>query len=281
MSLSKPAKLYLGLPAWAFPGWSNRYFVDEPSRLASYASVFNTVEGNTTFYRTPDGDTVARWRDAVAGTDFRFCLKLPKVVTHEPKPDMRALRAFLDVVNPLAKNLGPLLVQFPANVGPADLQRIEHTLSVVSEHHECALEVRHPKFFEHPELLLPVLERTDSCRITLDAQPIHQGNREHPEVLAALHKKPDLPVLTGTVGGRAFVRLVLHPDLESNGPWMSEWVAQTAGYLGAGIETWMMIHCPNNQHCPPLAREFHRQLSAFVDLPPLAAWPLPEQMSLV
>ena len=49
----------IGLPAWAFPGWHGRYFNTTPSALASYASVFNTVEGNTTFYHVPDERTVA------------------------------------------------------------------------------------------------------------------------------------------------------------------------------------------------------------------------------
>ena len=48
---------YLGLPAWGFPGWTGSYF-PEPgaggSTLDHYARVFNTVEGNTSFYRVPD-----------------------------------------------------------------------------------------------------------------------------------------------------------------------------------------------------------------------------------
>jgi hypothetical protein len=55
---------FLGFPPWGFLGWKGRYFTEKPFRLASYAQVFNTVEGNTTFYRTPDANTVERWRDA-------------------------------------------------------------------------------------------------------------------------------------------------------------------------------------------------------------------------
>jgi uncharacterized protein YecE (DUF72 family) len=54
---------YLGLPAWGFPGWSGTYFprpAGSESALGHYARVFNTVEGNTTFYRVPDAPTVAR-----------------------------------------------------------------------------------------------------------------------------------------------------------------------------------------------------------------------------
>ena len=50
---------FLGLPAWAYPGWRDRYFPDEPDRLANYAAVFNTVEGNTTFYGIPDESTIS------------------------------------------------------------------------------------------------------------------------------------------------------------------------------------------------------------------------------
>ncbi len=220
--------MHIGLPAWAFPGWKDRYFTDAHSRLSSYAQVFDTVEGNTTFYRTPDADTVARWRDAVAGTSFRFCLKLPREVTHEYRPDLGALDRFLDVVAPLAPHLGPLLLQFPADVGPRDLGRVDAVLARIDGRLEAAVEVRHPALFSEPGLLLPTLERHNACRVALDARPLHLGDKSHPDVLAALHKKPDLPLLPDTVGGRAFVRLVLHPDLPSNEAWIEEWVSTPA-----------------------------------------------------
>lgn len=273
---------HLGLPAWAFPGWRDTYFVDNPSRLSSYASVFNTVEGNTTFYGTPDANTVARWRDAVAGTDFRFCLKLPREVTHEHRPDFVALDAFLAVIEPLADHLGPLLVQFPADIGPAEIGSIELVLERIAGRYGAAVEVRHPALFAAPEILAPMLERHAAGRVALDARPLHLGDRQHPEVLAALHKKPDLPVLPETMGELAFVRLVLHPDLPSNEPYIKEWVTRTAGYLADDIDVWMMIHCPNNQHCPTLALDFHNRLRRKrPDISPLPAWPVPQQMSLV
>ncbi|MEO0346891.1 MAG: DUF72 domain-containing protein [Pseudomonadota bacterium] len=275
------APLHLGLPAWALPGWKDRYFSDTPSRLASYARVFDTVEGNTTFYRTPDADTVGRWRDAVSGTGFRFCLKLPREVTHEYRPDLAALSRFVETVLPLAPHLGPLLVQFPADVGPRDLDRIDAVLTTIERRLGAAVEVRHPALFEQPERLLPLLERHGASRVSLDARPLHLGDTTHPEVQAALHKKPDLPLLEDTVGEQAFVRLVLHPDHASNAAWIEEWLARTATWLESGIETWMMIHCPNNLHCPEMARDFHERLSQRIALPVLPGWPTPQQMSLV
>ncbi len=115
---------YLGLPAWGFPGWTGSYFPRPrlgTSTLHYYAQVFNTVEGNTTFYRVPEAATVSRWREAVAGRAFRFSFKIPKTVTHQRHPDWNDLRQFLTVMEPLGEHLGAFLVQFPAGMSPDDL----------------------------------------------------------------------------------------------------------------------------------------------------------------
>jgi uncharacterized protein YecE (DUF72 family) len=143
------------------------------------------------------------------------------------------------------------------------------------------IEVRHPSFFDDPELLEPAFEAADG-RVVLDSRPLYEGDRSHPEVLAALHKKPDVPVDPAVRHDVAFVRLILHPDLNSNRGYIDEWAEHTAGYLERGVETYMMIHCPNNQHCPPLALDFHESLrKRLARLEPLPGWPVPEQMSLV
>ena len=275
---------FLGLPAWAYPGWKHRYFSDTPSLLASYAQVFDAVEGNTTFYRTPDHTTVCRWRDAVAGRRFRFCFKLPRVVTHEPKPDLAALDGFLSAIEPLIGNLGPLLVQFPATFGPRELDDFASVFDAVAQRYAFVIEVRHPAFFDEPAQLAEILERYNAGRVILDSRPLFEGNRAHPEVVAALHEKPELPVLTRTWNELTLIRLILHPDIVSNEQYLEQWAARVAGYLGAGLTTYMMIHCPNNLHCPPLARAFQDKLSrvdAHLGLPELADWPVPQQRDLL
>lgn len=277
-----PPTYHLGLPAWAFPGWKDRYFSDTPSRLASYASVFDTVEGNTTFYRTPDSGTVARWKEAVTGRDFRFCFKLPREVTHERHPDLVALGRFLDAIEPLGEHLGPLLVQFPATMGPADLETFEPVFGTIRSF-RAVVEVRHPAFFEEPALLEDTLDTLRAGRVMLDSRPLYDGNLEHPEVQQALHEKPDVPVLDTVYNDVALVRLILHPDLVSNAPYLDEWVKRCAAWLDAGIDTYMMIHCPNNLHCPPLALDFYDRLRSrpgCETLPPLPLWPVPSQQGL-
>lgn len=283
--MTSPSVYRLGLPAWSFPAWRGRYFEDRPSRFASYARVFGTVEGNTTFYRIPDARTVAGWSEALAGTEFRVCFKLPRTVTHERTPALDDLDSFLAAIAPLQPHLGPLLLQFPASVGPARLDAFAPVFERVAACGRFVVEPRHIDFFTCPERLEPVLDRYRAGRAVMDARAIHDGDIEHPEVRAARHEKPDVPVFTGTYHDLAFTRLVLHPDLVSNDGYIDRWAKLTADRLAAGIRNYVTIHCPNNLHCPPLARRFHERLRECTDAAttpaPLPPWPLTGQQSLL
>ena len=275
---------YLGLPAWAYPGWKGPYFPPDKPALQSYARVFNAVEGNTTFYGIPGEETVESWRSATEGSDFRFSFKLPRSITHEARPSYADLRQFFARIEPLGENLGPFLVQLPATVGPDALTDIEHLLQRLTTSYRYVLEVRHLDFFAEPERLHHLLDEFSLGRVMLDSRPIYQGDRSHAQVQAALHAKPDVPVLDDVHGGIAFVRLILHPDLDSNDRWLDLWVERTRQYLDAGHSCYMMIHCPNNQHCPALAEDFHARLqrrSGPGTMPDLPPYPVPQQATLL
>lgn len=274
----------LGLPAWAFPGWKGRYFSNDQPMLDGYSRVFNAVEGNTTFYRTPSDRVVAGWSDIVRERNFRFCFKLPRDITHEQRADLAELRRFLRVVEPLGDALGPLFIQFPATVGPQHLDEIERLVNELPRGLPAVLEVRDPLFFSAPDTLRSLLDRYRLGRVVLDSRPLFQGDLEHPDVQAARHAKPDLPVLPEVYNGLEFVRLILHPDLPSNDQYLDEWATRIAASVRAGHESYLMIHCPNNDHCPALAAEFHSRLQTKPGMETLAAlpaWPVPQQGRLL
>ena len=280
-----PDQLYhIGLPAWAYPGWKGPYFPPDRPALESYAKVFNTVEGNTTFYGIPDEKTVDGWKKAVVGTDFRFCFKLPRSVTHEARPSNADLTRFFRNLSPLEANLGPFMIQLPAKVGPEQLLDLERLIERCPRSFRYVIEVRHPAFFSEPERLEELIDEFHLGRVMLESRPIYEGDRSHPEVLDALHEKPDVAVLDTVYNGIAFIRLILHPDIHSNPPWIEFWAKRVAGYLDAEHQVFAMIHCPNNQHCPSLAEAFHAALGkqmAEAPLPPLPAYPVPQQASLI
>lgn len=274
----------LGLPAWAYPGWKGQYWTATPSTLENYSSIFHTVEGNTTFYGVPDTRSIAGWKKAVTGRNFDFCFKLPRTVTHSRPASQADLTAFLRAIEPLEPYLGPFLVQFPAQVGPSDVGAIAALLERLPQRRRYAIEVRHPGFFSEPDRLNDVLDRFQAGRVVMDTRPLYQGDRQHPEVLRAMHEKPDLPVLPAVYNGLVFLRIVLHPDPRYNGSVMKQWAKRVAHYLEAGHDTYVMIHCPNNLHCPQFAQDFHellRQQPAMSHLPAFPVWPIPTQGSLL
>src|ERR1043166_3710275 len=71
-------RLHVGCAMWTHKAWP----APPRERLRAYAARCNAVEANTTFYATPSRDTVASWARQT-DPDFRFVVKLPKVVTHE------------------------------------------------------------------------------------------------------------------------------------------------------------------------------------------------------
>ena len=272
----------LGLPAWAFPEWKNKYFDAEPSMLASYAKVFSSVEGNTTFYHIPSASSVDQWVDALNGSQCTVSFKLPSVVTHQRQPDEKALEQFLCSIKPLRDHLAPFLLQFPHWVGPEFLARFTRLFEKISDVGPAVIEVRNRDVFTEPKLLEPVLESFSFGRVMMDTRAIFQGDMTHPEVVAALHEKPDLPVLEEIYNNKVFVRLMLHPNGQ-NHRWIKHWALKTAAWIAEGVEPIIMIHCPNNLHCPAFAEEFHRCLKALSaePLPEFPAWPIPQQGSLL
>lgn len=262
----------IGLLAWAYSGWRNRYF-DERDRLRQYARVFNTVEGNTTFYATPSPATVNDWRAQVADLDFKFCFKLPKTVTHQAG-GKKPLAEFLNAIKPLEAHLGPFQVQLPSVVGPEHIGWIKGLLAALPDEFGYALEVRHPDFFEGRNRFNEFFGELNCMRTILDARPIHLEAPNHPEVMAARHEKPDLPLYVESGPAGTMVRLVLHPDDNLNDRYYNQWAKETARWLDQDRPVYMMIHCANNLHCPPQARKFQSMLASQTNIvEPLAEWP--------
>ena len=59
MSQISSQPYFLGCPQWKHLAWREHVFTPQTKLqdlLLSYAQVFNTVEGNTTFYATPQKD---------------------------------------------------------------------------------------------------------------------------------------------------------------------------------------------------------------------------------
>jgi uncharacterized protein YecE (DUF72 family) len=139
----------VGTAGWTIPKAFADAFPARGSHLARYAQRFDAVEINTSFYRPHRLSTYQRWAGSVP-EDFRFAVKVPKVITHELKlcEAEAPLAAFMEQATGLGPKLGPLLVQLPPKLafdhgvahGFFTLLRDRHTGDVVCE-------PRHPTWF--------------------------------------------------------------------------------------------------------------------------------------
>ena len=107
----------IGCAGWSVLSRHRALFAEEGTHLARYASRFDAVEINSSFYRPHASATYARWAAQVP-TGFRFSVKLPRAITHESalRRCGPALDRFADEVAGLGRKLGGVLVQLPPSL---------------------------------------------------------------------------------------------------------------------------------------------------------------------
>ncbi|HEX7365681.1 MAG TPA: DUF72 domain-containing protein [Pelobium sp.] len=127
----------------------------EKSRLNYYAALNNSIEINSTFYKTPLTTTVKRWADDVP-EDFRFSFKLSKEITHckDLNFEPQLLSKFFDVVNNVGLKRGSILLQFPPSVQIKhfpQLHGLAHLLSAINAPTQwpLAFEFRHKSLYSN------------------------------------------------------------------------------------------------------------------------------------
>jgi len=104
------------------------------SRLTYYASLFNSIEINSSFYKTPQVSTIIKWATSVPDT-FRFTFKLSKAITHVKGLDFRVddMDHFMQTISHVEDKKGCLLVQFPPGLKVEKLNQLQKLLLNIEE----------------------------------------------------------------------------------------------------------------------------------------------------
>ena len=129
-----PAQFYSGISGLQLP--IPKYLYPPPyqdsSRLTYYASLFNSIEFNSTFYKLPKAATVSNWAQSVP-ENFRFTFKLWKQVTHNKgfEFDEGDVELFMNVVSAVGEKKGCLLIQFPPSLGKEYIMQLDRLLSSI------------------------------------------------------------------------------------------------------------------------------------------------------
>lgn len=285
---------YLGCPMWANKAWLGELFSPKAKAtefLAHYASVFNTVEGNTTFYALPKPTTVERWKQETPAS-FRFCLKFPRAITH----DKRLLNtevetdAFFELFAPLGSQLGPFFLQLPPTFAPIDLHTLEHFLDRLPRDFSYAVEVRNRNYFDNganEQALESLLVTHNIDRVIFDTRGLHATSMGDVLIAESKRKKPSMPVRFTATGNNPFVRFCGDPlfDAPTNYEMLARWADTAAAWIREGKTPYVFIHsAPDDFHAPRLACVFHALLSERLPVGTMPTWPAKdssnEQMAL-
>jgi uncharacterized protein YecE (DUF72 family) len=193
----------VGTCSWADESFSKAWYpkgVKSGERLGFYAERFDVVEANSSFYRLPDEELVARWARLLPdgfvmhvkafGLMTRHPVRLeavPEDLHGEVEADERGrvdrpsrevrgevFRRFLAALEPLreAGKLGGILLQFPPYVvpKPRSYEYLEWAREQLAGH-EMLVEFRHKAWFDEPAEPLGFLEQHDMTYVTVDAPP--------------------------------------------------------------------------------------------------------------
>lgn len=190
------------------------------SRLAYYASLFNSLEVNSIFYKLPRNTTVINWAESVPG-NFKFTFKISKTITHVKGLmfDKKDVTDFMKVVGNVGEKKGCLLAQFPPSLHIEKLDRLQRLLETLGEATYnsgwiLAIEFRDPSWYERE-----VYELLEEYNASLVIQDI---------------PKSATP-LTDIRGDCIYLRF--HgPEPRYRGDYDDEFLKQYAGYVNKWID---------------------------------------------
>lgn len=270
----------LGLTMWSHNNWQKSFYgsgTKPGERLEKYASVFHTVEGNTTFYATPNSVTVNNWR-AATHDDFRFTFKLPQTITHQQmlRGCQAELKSFMSIMQPLHDRIGQWTIQLPAAFGPEHLDRLKQFCTLFPPHYPIGIEVRHPEFFakgDAEKALNAWLIEQGYDRIIMDSRPVFAAKPNNEAIIDAQQKKPRVPVHAIATANHPMIRFIGHPEEEQNYDFFTPWLSKLPMWIEQGKQPYVMIHTADNIVAPELAANLYKQLQLKAALPDLNPFP--------
>ncbi len=176
MGRTAAVKVRIGCAGWSIPGRHASLFGEGDSALARYATRFDVVEVNSSFYRPHQRGTWERWA-ATVPRGFRFSVKLPRTISHELglRGAGPVLDAFLDQVGGLGDKLGGFLLQLPPSLA-FDPRSAAAFLAMLRRRTGAPLacEPRHPSWFD--ERAATLLARHGASRVAADPPRVPGGD---------------------------------------------------------------------------------------------------------
>lgn len=144
-------KWYIGCSGYYYPAWKNKFYpagLQPKNWLEHYSTVFNTVELNGTFYRTPGLSSLQNYYNTTP-PEFRFSVKMNKQITHilKLKDSKSLITEFQALIREgLQEKCIHFLFQLPPSFQYSD-ENLELVLNNIPHSPENVIEFRHASWW--------------------------------------------------------------------------------------------------------------------------------------
>ncbi len=241
-----PFEAYVGCAKWNRTDLKGFYPRGTKDELTYYATQFNSIELNATFYKMPDWQQVETWKNKTPD-GFKFFPKLTDLISHYRRLiDVKEpVDNFCNAISNFDEKLGMAFLQLHDNFKPKDFDRLEKVLNEFPKGVPLGVEVRNAEWFtpDNQNRLSDLLEKNEMANIIVDTA----GRRD------MLHMRLTSP--------QAFVRYVgaNHPsDIQR----LDDWVRRIEKWKSEGLQKlYFFVHQNIEVESPLLADHFIRRIN--------------------
>ncbi len=166
-------KVYIGCAKWNRQDLKNFYPRGTKDELQYYATQFNCIELNATFYRIFPAETYEKWYDKTP-EGFKFFPKIVNNVSHLRRLNDQVypiLDEYLNVTALLKEKLGTIFLQLHNNFGPKNWDRVVRFVKYWPKEFPLAMEFRHTDWFNDASVskeLYHLLEENNIANVLVD-----------------------------------------------------------------------------------------------------------------
>jgi uncharacterized protein YecE (DUF72 family) len=260
-------QVYVGCTGWSMKDWCGWVYPKDcksSDYLKCYGQQFNTIELNTTHYRTPSFADIRKWYDQTPA-DFRFAPKMLQTVSHSKNLGYGTglTGQFCEAILCLEEKLGVCFMQLPEYFNASSLPIFEKYATKLPKSVPFSVEIRGTEWFDfnkneenktsrgggtsyqYVNDFYRILEENNISTVITDVS----GRRD------VLHQRLTTPT--------AIVRFVgndLHPTDYSR---LDEWVERLKTWFEMGLhDVYFFTHEPDNLNAPHLSKYFKEKIEA-------------------
>ncbi|KMQ71219.1 DUF72 domain-containing protein [Chryseobacterium koreense] len=247
----------IGCAKWNKTDLKGFYPKGTKDELTYYATQFNSIELNATFYGMPTPEQVRIWKEKTPA-NFKFFPKITNTVSH-----FRRLLNITDAVTQFAtavlefdEKLGMVFLQLHDNFKPKDFERLEKFVKDWVKEIPLAIELRNAEWFSDEEIFnktCTLFEENKITNIIVDTA----GRRD------MLHMR--------LTTASAFIRYV-GANAESDYSRLDDWLERLAKWKEEGLQNLYFFVHQNIEKASPLLssyfiEKFNKEFEVEIHIP--------------